>query len=103
MPCEVELFLPSELKHFQLATGLVSKSLVKGRFTLKADYDQLIDSPFELAEQSRFSFEANGIPHEFVISGKHATNLNRLQADIEKICRTEIDMFGSAPLKTIPL
>ncbi|MEK5794346.1 M61 family peptidase, partial [Acinetobacter nosocomialis] len=23
-PCEVELFLPSELKHFQLATGLVS-------------------------------------------------------------------------------
>ena len=99
-PCEVELFLPSELKHFQLATGLVSKSLVKGRFTLKAEsYDQLIDSPFELAEQSRFSFDANGIPHEFVISGKHATNLNRLQADIEKICRTEIDMFGSAPFK----
>jgi predicted metalloprotease with PDZ domain len=41
--------LPEELKHFQLATGLTSKSLVKGRFTLKAEsYDQLIDSPFEL-------------------------------------------------------
>ena len=49
---------------------------MKGRFTLKGEnYDQLIDSPFELAEQSRFSFEANGIPHEFVISGKHAMNL----------------------------
>lgn len=99
-PCEVEVFLPDELKHFQIATGLTSKSLVKGRFTLKAEnYDQLIDSPFELADQSRFSFEANGIPHEFVISGKHSTDLNRLKADINKICETEINMFGSAPFK----
>ncbi len=99
-PCEVEVFLPDELKHFQIATGLTSKSLVKGRFTLKAEnYDQLIDSPFELADQSRFSFEANGIPHEFVISGKHSTDLDRLKADIKKICETEINMFGSAPFK----
>ena len=98
--CELELFLPDELKHFQIATGLPSKSLVKGRFTLKAEnYDQLIDSPFELAEQSRFSFDANGIPHEFVISGKHTTNLSRLEADIQKICQTEINMFGSAPFQ----
>lgn len=99
-PCEVEIFLPHELKHFQIATGLTAKSLVKGRYTLKADnYDQLIDSPFELAEQSRFSFEANGIPHEFVISGKHNTNLERLQTDIQQICQTEIKMFGSAPFQ----
>lgn len=98
--CEVEVFLPDELKHFQLATGLASKSLVKGRFTLKADhYDQLIDSPFELADQTRFSFETNGIGHEFVISGSHNTNTDRLKADIEKICAAEINMFGSAPFK----
>lgn len=95
---EVELFLPDELKHFQLATGMASKSLVKGRFTLKAkNYAELIDAPFELAEQTRFSFEANGIPHEFVVSGKHAMNAARMQLDIEKICATEISMFGSAP------
>ena len=95
---EVELFLPDELKHFQLATGMVSKSLVKGRFTLKAkNYAELIDAPFELAEQTRFGFEANGIPHEFVVSGKHAMNAARMQQDIEKICATEISMFGSAP------
>ncbi|MDO7245697.1 PDZ domain-containing protein [Acinetobacter pittii] len=98
--CEVEVFLPDELKHFQLATGLASKSLVKGRFTLKADhYDQLIDSPFELADQTRFSFETNSIEHEFVISGSHNTNIDRLKADIEKICAAEINMFGSAPFK----
>lgn len=95
---EVELFLPDELKHFQLATGMASKSLVKGRFTLKAkNYAELIDAPFELAEQNRFGFEANGIPHEFVVSGKHAMNAARMQQDIEKICATEISMFGSAP------
>ena len=95
---EVELFLPDELKHFQLATGMVSKSLVKGRFTLKAkNYAELIDAPFELAEQTRFGFEANGISHEFVVSGKHAMNAARMQQDIEKICATEISMFGSAP------
>ena len=95
---EVELFLPDELKHFQLATGMTSKSLVKGRFTLKAkNYAELIDAPFELAEQTRFSFEAKGIPHEFVVSGKHAMNAARMQQDIEKICATEISMFGSAP------
>ena len=95
---EVELVLPDELKHFQLATGMASKSLVKGRFTLKAkNYAELIDAPFELAEQTRFSFEAKGIPHEFVVSGKHAMNAARMQQDIEKICATEISMFGSAP------
>ena len=95
---EVELFLPDELKYFQLATGMASKSLVKGRFTLKAkNYAELIDAPFELAEQTRFSFEAKGIPHEFVVSGKHAMNAARMQQDIEKICATEISMFGSAP------
>jgi predicted metalloprotease with PDZ domain len=95
---ELEIFLPNELKHFQLATGMQAKSLVKGRFTLKAkNYAELIDAPFELAEQTRFSFEANGIPHEFVVSGKHAMNAARMQQDIEKICSTEISMFGSAP------
>ncbi|MDA3556841.1 M61 family peptidase [Acinetobacter sp. AOR15_HL] len=98
--CEVEVFLPDELKHFQLATGLASKSLVKGRFTLKADhYDQLIDSPFELADQTRFGFETHGIEHEFVISGPQNANVDRLKADIEKICAAEINMFGSAPFK----
>ena len=97
---EVEVFLPAELKHFQIATGLKTKTLVKGRYTLYADnYEQLIDAPFELADQMRFSFEANGIAHEFVVSGKHAMNAQRMQQDIEKICRTEISMFGSAPFK----
>lgn len=97
-PVEVEVFLPTELKHFDLATGLEHKSLVKGRHTLYAkDYMQLIDSPFELAEQTRFNFTAQGIEHEFVVSGQHQMNVTRMQQDIEKICAAEIELFGSAP------
>ncbi|MFW1755803.1 M61 family metallopeptidase [Acinetobacter guillouiae] len=97
---EVEVFLPEELKHFQIATGLESRSLVKGRYTLKANnYAQLIDAPFELADQTRFSFEANGIPHEFVVSGQHTMNAARMKQDLEKISSTEISMFGSAPFE----
>lgn len=99
-PCELEIFLPEALRDFQLATGMISKSLVKGRYTLKADdYMQLIDSPFELAEQTRFNFEAEQIPHEFVLSGKHSAHLERLKQDLQKICQTEIQMFGSAPFQ----
>lgn len=95
---EVDIFLPPELKHFQIASGLETKSLVKGRYNLKANnYDQLIDSPIELAEQTRFSFNAADIPHEFVISGQHQMNAERMQRDLQKICETEIALFGSAP------
>ena len=97
-PIELELFLPSELKHFQLATALPAKSLVSGRYTLKANnYDELIDSPIELAVQDRFDFEVNGIAHEFVLSGQHQANLSRLQTDLSKICATEMALFGAAP------
>lgn len=97
---EAEVFLPEALKHFQLATGLEYKSLVRGRYTLKADnYMALIDAPFELAEQTRFRFEAAGIPHDFVVSGRHAMNAERMQQDLEKICTTQIALFGSAPFK----
>lgn len=102
--CEVELFIPSALQHFTLATGLSYRQFMQGRFTLSSqNYDELIDSPFELAEQSRFEFHVeNGqtlIPHQFVISGRHSANLTRLKQDILKICQTQVDLFGSAPFK----
>lgn len=77
---------------------------MRGRFTLKAEnYDQLIDSPFELAEQTRFEFEAAGIQHKMVISGQHNTNVERLKADLEKICQTEIAILVRHLLKITPL
>ncbi len=51
----------------------------------------------------RFSFEANGIPHEFVVSGKHAMNAARMQQDIEKMCHQKFPCLVRRRLQTIPL
>lgn len=61
------------------------------------NYDDLIDHPFEIAEQSISHFDVKGIPHTIAISGRHRTNMPRLTADLAKICRYEIDFFGGAP------
>lgn len=63
------------------------------------NYDDLIDHPFEIAEQSVNSFDVNGIPHTIAISGRHRTDMTRLATDLTKICRYEIEFFGSAPFK----
>jgi predicted metalloprotease with PDZ domain len=63
------------------------------------NYDELIDHPFEIAEQSLASFDVLGIEHKIAISGRHRTNIPRLTADLERICRYEIEFFGEAPFQ----
>lgn len=60
-------------------------------------YAELIDHPFEIAELAQTQFEAAGIVHRLAISGRHQTDLLRLSSDLQKICQTQIDFFGSAP------
>lgn len=97
-PHELELFLPKALQHFTYAGALSAKSIVTGRFNLRAEhYEQLTDSPFELAVQEKFEFDVAGIPHQWVVSGSQRANLTRLKEDLTRICQTEIDLFGSAP------
>lgn len=64
---------------------------------IATNYEELIDHPFEIAEQSVASFDVLGIEHKITISGKHRTHLPRLTTDLEKICRYGIDFFGKAP------
>ncbi len=62
-----------------------------------ADYADLVDHPFEIAALSQTQFEVAAIPHRLVISGRHQTDLLRLSTDLQKICQTQIELFGSAP------
>jgi predicted metalloprotease with PDZ domain len=59
-----------------------------------ANYDELIDHPLECAVLDEFTFEAGGVPHRFVISGRHRGDLERLKRDTQKICQGYIDLFG---------
>ncbi|MEW7850977.1 PDZ domain-containing protein [Massilia aurea] len=59
-----------------------------------ANYDELIDHPVEMGDFQLATFEAHGIPHDIVITGR-VPNLDmaRLQADLKAICETQIAFF----------
>ncbi|MCW8958104.1 MAG: PDZ domain-containing protein [Gammaproteobacteria bacterium] len=69
-----------------------------GRFHA-ANYDELIDHPVEMGEFTLVEFEARGIPHAMVISGRHYADGERLARDLTRICEYHIDLFGEAPFK----
>src|SRR5205809_334472 len=65
-----------------------------------SDYDELIDHPVEMGEFTRVSFRAGGVPHDIVITGRHAADSRRLQRDLKRLCEHRIRFFGGpAPMK----
>ncbi|MGV0961102.1 MAG: M61 family metallopeptidase [Limnohabitans sp.] len=78
---------------WQAATGLTPVKVDKRGFGLyiACDYDELVDCPVELGAFWSGSFIACGIPHRFVVAGALPSfDGDRLLADTQKICETEI-------------
>ncbi len=78
---------------WQAATGLTPVHTDKRGFGLytAADYDELVDCPVELGAFWSGNFEACGIAHRFVVAGAlPSMDGDRLLADTQKICETEI-------------
>ncbi|HRP23595.1 MAG TPA: PDZ domain-containing protein [Thauera sp.] len=65
-----------------------------GRFRAR-DYDELIDHPVEMGDFTLARFEAAGVPHDIALTGRHDCDLDRLCADLERICAWQIDLFGA--------
>ena len=77
-------------KGWDVATGMAA---VEGSRHLyqSADYDELVDHPFELGTFWRGHFEAGGVPHEFVVAGAWpGFDGKRLLADTQRICAAQI-------------
>ena len=73
---------------WDVATGM--RPAGKGQYEA-ADYDELVDHPFELGRFWRGSFEAAGVPHEFVVAGALPSfDGERLLADVRRICEAQI-------------
>jgi predicted metalloprotease with PDZ domain len=58
-----------------------------------ANYDELIDHPVEMGTFTHAAFEACGSLHNVTITGVHRTDVNRLCADLKKICEYQIRFF----------
>lgn len=69
-----------------------------------ADYDQLVDSPFEIGLHDLLEFEVRGVPHEIVIwssytgiAAKPRYDADKLRADFARIVEEESKVFGDMP------
>lgn len=63
------------------------------------DYDELVDSPFEVGPHAPIAFEVNGVPHEVAVWGDVALDPLKLRHDLSRIIETEAAMFGGLPLE----
>ncbi|BAY96394.1 peptidase M61 domain-containing protein [Tolypothrix tenuis PCC 7101] len=62
-----------------------------------ADFDTLVDSPFEIGSHQVYQFAALGKPHELAIWGQGNLEPERAIADIQKIIKVEADIFDGLP------
>lgn len=64
-----------------------------------ADYDELIDHPFEIGAHERIDFTVCGVPHAMVLTDAAPFDADRLRADLERICEHHVRFFGEpAPM-----
>jgi predicted metalloprotease with PDZ domain len=97
-PHQVDIQRPADAaaRTWRVATSLPEQGAKRYGFGtyVAADYDELIDHPVEMGDFALATFTAHGIPHDIVISGR-VPNLDmpRLQADLQKICETQIAFF----------
>ncbi len=101
-PCIVSVDRPEgeAYRHWKLITsmapehGRAGDAHRFGRFRA-ADYDELIDHPFEMGAFTLARFEAGGVPHDIALTGRHDCDLERLCADLRRVCEWQIRFFGT--------
>ena len=67
-----------------------------GRYSAE-NFDELIDHPFEIGDFAEAEFQAAQVPHRLVISGRHQTDMDRIGADLARLCEAHIELFGRPP------
>ncbi len=80
---------------WQVATAMEPVALDArgfGRYRCN-DYDELLDHPVEISAFEQLDFAAAGVPHKFIVAGRHAGDLERLATDVAQICETHIALF----------
>ncbi|MEF7614762.1 PDZ domain-containing protein [Aquincola sp. MAHUQ-54] len=79
---------------WQVATSMRSDGR---RGHVAADYDELVDHPFELGTFWRGEFKAAGATHEFVVAGAWpGFDGERLLADTRRLCEAQIAFWHGA-------
>src|SRR4051812_5050732 len=77
--CVLEIASPPRVRDWRVATSMRRKAARAFGFGTyeAADYDELIDHPVEMGHFTVGRFSAGGVPHEFVLSGRHRADMPR--------------------------
>ncbi|MTJ09031.1 M61 family metallopeptidase [Anabaena sp. UHCC 0204] len=94
LPIQVTIIPPNE--KWQITTSLSTITEATNSF-LAADFDTLVDSPFEIGDHQLYKFAVLGKPHELAIWGRGNFQVQEMIADFEKIIEVEAKMFGGLP------
>ncbi len=101
-PHALELVATDSIAHWSVVTGASAQKVNKQGFGtyVCADYDTLVDCPFEMGPFWSGNFVACGIPHRFVVAGAPPSfDGDKLLADTQAICETEIRFWHGDTIK----
>jgi len=94
-PIEIAIAPPQD--DWQVTTPLPEVAGQVNTF-IAADFDTLVDSPFEIGTQQVYEFEVLGKAHELAIwGGKSNIAPEKVIADTQKIIEVEAKIFGGLP------
>ena len=62
-----------------------------------ADYDELVDSPFECGTHRTFSFRVRGVTHALALWGEGTEDPERLVRDLSRLVEAAAGLFGGLP------
>ena len=86
--------------HWQVATEMRLLQAGAEPVYETADYDELLDHPFEIGAHWQGEFSAAGVPHRIVVAGAWPSfDGERLLADVQRICEAQIALWGGAPFE----
>lgn len=97
--CSVDIEIPADKSDWILATGMPRQSgkpLGIGRF-YALSYDDLIDYPVLMGALTIDEFIVQGTRHRIAIAGQHSGDMERIGADIAKICAAQLEVFDDKP------
>jgi predicted metalloprotease with PDZ domain len=93
LPCRVSIEAPSGWRTF---TSLK----VDAADFCSDNYDDLVDSPFEIGPHEPIPFAAGGVEHRLVVWGHGNHDRVALAGDLTRICEAEVAMFRGSPCRS---
>jgi predicted metalloprotease with PDZ domain len=93
-PIQITVTPPHE--DWRVTTPLPAVPGLKNTF-LAQNFDELVDSPFEIGRHRLYEFTAAGKPHQLAIWGQGNEEPERMVADMARIIETEANLFGGVP------